>query len=86
MPYRALRPILSTSFARRTIAIGALLALVAAGPAASVDFVEFETGPVRPMARSASGTELYAVNTPDNQLHIFTVADNGLERGVDGLR
>ena len=64
---------------RRTRAVAALLgaaALSAANAAAASDFQLFETGPVRPLARS--GNTIYAVNTPDNQLHIFDLTDNGL--------
>jgi len=57
----------------------ALLAvLLIASAAQAVDFVEFETGPVRALATNGAGNELYAVNTPDNRLEIFDVTDNGL--------
>lgn len=36
-------------------------------------FPAFESGPVRPLALAADGTRLFAVNTPDNRLEIFTV-------------
>ena len=45
--------------------------------AQAADFVAFESGPVRPMALSPDGSRLYAVNTPDNRLEIFTVSDAG---------
>jgi DNA-binding beta-propeller fold protein YncE len=35
-------------------------------------FVAFESGPVRPLALSADGEYLFAVNTPDNRLEIFS--------------
>ena len=38
----------------------------------------FESGPVRPLALSADGTRLYAVNTPDQRLEIFDVVPAGL--------
>lgn len=41
-------------------------------------FVEFESGQVRPLALSADGTRLFAVNTPDNRLEIFDVTGVGL--------
>lgn len=41
-------------------------------------FIEFESGPVRPLAMSSDGTRLLAVNTPDNRLEIFSVAGDGL--------
>jgi DNA-binding beta-propeller fold protein YncE len=40
---------------------------VSEGPA----FVEFESGQVRPLAESADGTTLFAVNTPNDTLEVF---------------
>lgn len=37
-------------------------------------FVTFESGQVRPLALSPGGQHLYAVNTPDNRLEIFSLA------------
>ena len=54
----------------------ALLAAVAQPAAAS--FVTFESGQVRPLALSPSGTTLLAVNTPDNRLETFSVGAGGL--------
>ena len=42
------------------------------------DFVEFESGQVRPLAMSADGTRLFAVNTPNNALEIFSISASGL--------
>jgi YVTN family beta-propeller protein len=59
----------------------ALLAVVATGaPVALAQpaFVAFESGPVRPLALSADGAHLYAVNTPDGQLEIFDVGRGGI--------
>jgi YVTN family beta-propeller protein len=50
-----------------------LLGAVAAPLPAAASFVNFETGQVRPLALSADGTRLFAINTPDNRLEIFTV-------------
>jgi len=36
-------------------------------------FVNYESGQVRPLALSADGQKLFAVNTPDNRLEIFAV-------------
>jgi len=55
------------------------LALGAAATAAAQSFVNFESGHVRPLALSPDGTQLYAVNTPDNRLAIFDVGTTGLE-------
>lgn len=41
-------------------------------------FVAFESGQVRPLALSADGKFLYAVNTPDNRLEIFKVTATSL--------
>ena len=58
----------------------ALSILVAGTSARALDFATFETGPVRPLARSADGSRLFAVNIPANQLEIFDVTDIGLIR------
>ncbi|MEO7730964.1 MAG: hypothetical protein ABIY55_08345, partial [Kofleriaceae bacterium] len=51
-----------------------------AEPAAlsSPSFLEFESGQVRPIAMSPDGTRLFAVNTPNNTLEIFTITAAGL--------
>ncbi len=41
-------------------------------------FLTFDTTPVRPLAISPDGTQLFAVNTPDNQLEIFDIDGSGL--------
>jgi DNA-binding beta-propeller fold protein YncE len=41
-------------------------------------FVEFESGPVRPLALSPDGTRLFAANTPNGTLDIFTITPAGL--------
>ena len=51
---------------------------------ASDSYVLFETGQVRPLALSPSGRLLLAVNTPDNRLEIFLVANRNLVR-VDSV-
>ena len=38
-------------------------------------YVNFETGQVRPLALSADGSRLFAVNTPDGRLEIFATDD-----------
>ena len=45
--------------------------------AARATFTTFESGQVRPLALSPDGTRLFAVNTPDDYLEIFTVDANG---------
>ncbi len=39
-------------------------------------FALFESGQVRPLALSADGQQLFAVNTPDNRLEILSVGDS----------
>src|SRR5882762_3573501 len=46
--------------------------------AAPPNFIEFESGHVRPIAMSPSGTQLFAVNTPNDTLEIFNVTPRGL--------
>jgi DNA-binding beta-propeller fold protein YncE len=41
-------------------------------------FVLYESGQVRPLSLSGNGTRLYATNTPDNRLEIFSVGQSGL--------
>ena len=41
------------------------------GTARAVDFVAFESGPVRPIALAPSGDRVFLVNTPDNRLEVF---------------
>ena len=47
-------------------------------PAAG-NFVTFETGQVRPLAMSPDGNSLYAVNTPNSTLEIYSITDTGLQ-------
>jgi DNA-binding beta-propeller fold protein YncE len=49
-----------------------------AAPAVAPAFLEFESGHVRPIAMSPDGTRLFAVNTPNNTLDIFTITTTGL--------
>lgn len=56
--------------------------IVTATAQAEVDkesFVTFESGQVRPLAKSEDGKYVYAVNTPDNRLEIFRVTRHGLK-------
>ncbi len=57
---------------------GVSAALVVGPAAAQTPFVEFESGPVRPIALSPDGSRLFAVNTPDNHLEIFDVSAAGI--------
>ena len=46
------------------------------GTVTGTDMAIFESGQVRPLAMSADGTELYAVNTPDSRLEVFDLTTN----------
>ncbi len=52
------------------------IALASGSPTGS--FVNFESGQTRPLALSPDGTRLFATNTPDNRLEIFSVTAAGL--------
>ena len=58
--------------------LGALLIALCLPAGAAASFVTFESGQVRPLALSPDGSRLFAVNTPDNRLEIFTVGSGGL--------
>src|SRR5262245_47839798 len=61
----------------RRVRLGALVLLMWA-PGAATAFTTFETGQVRPLALSPDGSQLFAINTPDNRLEIFAVSGAGL--------
>jgi hypothetical protein len=56
----------------------ACLLLWSAVAGAQTSFVAFESGHVRPITLSPDGSQLFAVNTPDNTLEIFDVGAGGL--------
>jgi cysteine-rich repeat protein len=58
---------------RTWILLGTVAMVLAPLPSRAGSFVEFETGEVRPLALSPDGTRLFAVNTPDNRLEVFSV-------------
>src|SRR4030095_15340481 len=74
------RPSLITHKTETNMIRGILLALLF-GPdlalAQAPDFIEFESGQVRPLAMSADGSRLFAVNTPNNALEIFSISASG---------
>nr|WP_276203617.1 hypothetical protein [Hyalangium minutum] len=49
-----------------------------APPPSRSSFTLFESGQVRPLALSPSGKLLFATNTPDNRLEVFSVESTGL--------
>jgi len=68
-----------SSFKLFAAAFGVAAALALASSPASA-FVTFETGQVRPMAKSPDGSRLFVCNTPDNRLEIFDIDAGGLTR------
>jgi DNA-binding beta-propeller fold protein YncE len=46
--------------------------------AAPPNFIEFESGHVRPIAMSPDGTRLFAVDTPNGTLEVFNITSQGL--------
>ena len=53
---------------------GLLPALVAS----AIDYIHFESGPVRALAASPDGTQLFATNISDSRLEIFDIGPSGL--------
>jgi DNA-binding beta-propeller fold protein YncE len=62
---------------KRWALLGAIL-LAAGSASAQTSFVTFESGHVRPLAQSPDGSQLFAVNTPDNRLEVFDVSSGSL--------
>src|SRR5262245_757898 len=62
---------------RAATALGLILA-VATPAGAQTPFLEFESGPVRPMALTPNGSRLLVCNIPDNRLEIYEVSAGGL--------
>ena len=75
MVLRAAAGVLAAGAAAVTISIAA-----SAVPSDSPVAI-FESGQVRPLAMSPDGTLLFAVNTPDNRLEIFSVTQGRQARG-----
>jgi len=67
---------------RRVPLIGFAALLLPLCAVAQSSFVAFESGAVRPLAMSPDGSKLFAVNTPDNRLEIFTVAAGGITKSA----
>ncbi len=59
---------------RVTRLVGAVCAVIGVVGSANAAFTTFESGHVRPLAMSPDGTRLFAVNTPDDVLEVFTVS------------
>ena len=67
---------MSRGFRLSFLALGAVL-LQPLTVLAQSDYALFESGPVRPLAVSADGNTLFAVNIPGNQLEIFSIGVAG---------
>ncbi|MEO1936579.1 MAG: hypothetical protein ABGX04_17535 [Myxococcales bacterium] len=65
------------SFVAALIVVSAV-SFTAIGASAQTSFVAFESGHVRPIVLSPDGSQVFAVNTPDNTLEIFDVGAGGL--------
>ncbi len=55
-----------------------LLGAITTSAVAQRSFITFESGHVRPVATTPDGSKLFAVNTPDNRLEVFTVSEGSL--------
>src|SRR5881227_3488666 len=64
-------------------ALATVLLLVAAAPAGGGSFANFESGHARPLALSPGGDRLFALNTPDNRLTIYTIGASGLSLAAE---
>src|SRR3712207_1099489 len=75
----------SGGFKRWLAASGALLMAAITSPAAlsAPSFVAFESGHVRPLALSADGSKLFAVNTPNNTLVIYNITAYGINKQAE---
>src|SRR5262245_22640949 len=60
-----------------TVWVG-LIWLLAAPASAQDSYALFESGPVRPLALSPDGNQLFLCNLPDSRLAIFAVSASGL--------
>src|SRR6186997_1799139 len=58
--------------------LGALLSAVLPASRAAASFMTFESGQVRPLARTPDGHTLLALDTPDARLEVFAIADGDL--------
>jgi len=75
------RRIHRASLVALAIAQAAALAL-ATQASAQTSFITFESGQVQPLALSPDKSRLFAANTPDNNLEIFSVTSSGLTKAA----
>jgi DNA-binding beta-propeller fold protein YncE len=70
----------------RWLAAGsALLMAATVSPVAlcAPSFITFESGHVRPLALSADGSKLFAVNTPNNTLVVYNITPHGITKHAE---
>lgn len=90
MPVMKSRPI-NSEWSQKIIGLSLTIFLTACGggggsstttpptdPVKGANFTTFETGQVRPLAMSPNGSRLFAANTPNGTLEIYTVNAGGL--------
>lgn len=76
-------------FGAHALALGIVLAIALVAERAPaqdlshLDFTNFESSHVRPLALSPDGSQLFAVNTPDNRIAVFDVTPDGLDLAVE---
>jgi YVTN family beta-propeller protein len=58
-------------------------AMVSPAALSAPSFVTFESGHVRPLALSADGSKLFAVNTPNNTLVVYNVTPYGISKHAE---
>jgi DNA-binding beta-propeller fold protein YncE len=61
------------------------LVTLAGSTAFAGPYTLFESGPVRPLAKSPDGTHLFSVNIPDNRLEIFSIDGGGALTRTDSV-
>ena len=90
MPVMKSRPI-NSEWSQKIIGLSLTIFLTACGggggsstttppidPVKGANFTTFETGQVRPLAMSPNGSRLFAANTPNGTLEIYTINAGGL--------
>ena len=80
-----LRPLIGATRRALALAIATLGALLgtplfvsSAGAASPPNFITFESGQVRPLAKSPDGSTLFAVNTPNGTLEAYRIGVGSL--------
>ena len=63
---------------RSVACMAGVLLCLSAPRSARAAFTNFESGHVRPLAIAPAGDQLFAVNTPDNRLAVYTITGGGI--------